>query len=251
MSLSVVLLMMFMVVVARPVGQGAAAGADQVVLQNQVYEAYVTGNIPLWERTIRQMEAAYSRRPVPELLYDILLAQYGLIGYYLGTGQNSNAQRHLEQAEAYVGQLSASRPYSTTALVFQSAFLGFRISLRPLRAVQLGPRSYRLIDQAIEADPAYARGWIEKGNISFYTPSVFGGNKGDAIAHYQKAIQLLEINTANNHRWLYLSTLVALANAQKETGDVRGGIQTLEKALRDEPRFSWVRDELLPAFRGD
>lgn len=218
-------------------------------LQNKIYDAYVSGDMVLWERTLAGMDALYARQPTNIVLYDIILAQYGLIGYYLGTEQKAKAAAHLDKAEENMKRLAQVRAYKTTSLVFESAFLAYRISLRPIRAVQLGPRSYRLIDQAMEADPNYSRVWIEKGNAAFYTPSVFGGDKPGSINHYQKAISLLEKNMPNNHRWLYLSTLVALANAYEKTGDLPNAIRTTEKALAFEPKFKWARDEMLPKYK--
>jgi tetratricopeptide (TPR) repeat protein len=218
-------------------------------LQNNIYSAYVQGNIPMWEKALSDMESLYSERPANIVLYDILLAQYGLIGYYIGSGQNSKGSFHLEKAEENLKRLATVRAYRTTSLVFESAFLAYRISLRPIRAVQLGPRSYRLIDEAMELDPAYSRVWIEKGNAAFYTPSVFGGDKSGSIKHYLKAIELLENNMSNNHRWLYLSTLMALANAYEATGELFNAILTAEKALAFESDFLWAKDEVLPKYR--
>jgi tetratricopeptide (TPR) repeat protein len=239
--------MLFSVMQASAMQAASSNSLEQ--MQQNIYEAYVLSNMPLWEKTLADMEAMYSRVPSNLVLYDILLAQYGIIGYYLGTDQKAKGQHHLDRAEDYAERLMKAAAYRTSALVFQSAFVAFRINLRPIRAVQLGPKSYRLIDQALEADPDNARVWIEKGNAAFYTPSVFGGNKAEAIDHYQKAISLLEENMPNNHRWLYLSTLVALANAYENTGDLPNAIRTAEKALAFEPRFKWVKDELLPAYR--
>lgn len=241
----------FITIALFPRGISGQEGSVPVTetLQNNIYSAYVQGNMPLWEQTLADMEFLYSERPTNIVLYDILLAQYGLIGYYLGTGQNGKGSSHLEKAEEYLKRLAAARAYRATSLVFESAFLAYRISIRPIRAVQLGPRSYRLIDEAMELDAAYSRVWIEKGNAAFYTPSMFGGNKSDAITYYLKAIELMEKNMPNNHRWLYLSTLMALANAYETTGNLPGAIRSVEKALAFEPDFIWAKDEVLPKYR--
>jgi glycosyltransferase involved in cell wall biosynthesis/tetratricopeptide (TPR) repeat protein len=230
----------------------AVAQADREMrerYQNQIYEAYVLNRMPQWTNTLRSMEAAYVRRPEPALLYDILLAQYGLIGYYLGSDDKQQGEYHLERAEKNLEELKKHPAYKSGSLAFEGAFLAFRITLRPIRSVQLGPRSYRRIDEALEADRTNPRVWIEKGNAAFFTPPIFGGSKTDAIEHYSMAIRLLEAGMPNNYRWLYLSTLVSLANSYEKTGDLNSAIRVLEKALDFEPRFSWVKDEMLPDFR--
>lgn len=216
--------------------------------RRQIYEAYVINNMPQWERTLQAMEAAYVQSPSNELLYDITLAQYGLIGYYLGNNQNGKAEPMLERAENNSKALSQIAMFRAAAFAFEAAFIGYQISLRPMRAVVIGPRSMRAAERAIEANPRYARAWVEKGNINFFAPAPFG-NKNEAIKDYLKGIELMEAGMNPAHRWLYLSTLVSLANAYEKTGQMPRAIQTLEKALRFEPRFKWVKDEMLPKFR--
>ena len=227
----------------------SSQGSGRTGFQNMIYRAYVYDRMPLWESTLQTMEFEYRQQPKPGLLYDILLAQYGLIGYYLGTDQENKAEALLEKADSYLGILSEERNYTAESKLFEAAFYGFRIGLRPRSGIRLGPRSNRLIDEALQIKPTYPRGHIEKGNLLYYAPGIFGGSKSKAIEHYEKAIELMEQHMENNHRWLYLSTLVSLAEAHKETGDLGKGIAILEKALRFEPDFHWVKEEKLPEFR--
>ncbi len=217
--------------------------------QNLVYKAYIDGRMSLWESTLASMEFEYDRSPDPGLLYDILLAQYGLIGYYLGIDDNSTGRVLLNKATDHLEVFEQAMHYEAEAMLFRAAFNAFRISLRPWLGVRLGPQSQRLINEAIEIKPEYPRGWIEKGNLMYYAPAMFGGSKTKAIEHYSKAIELMQQNMQNNHRWLYLSTLVSLANAYEYTGQHEAAIATLEKALAYEPGFVWVRDELLPELK--
>ena len=227
----------------------SSQAAGQASFQNLIYRAYVEGRMNLWENTLETMEFEYSRNPNPDLLYDILLAQYGLIGYYLGIDDNSTGRALLNQASDNLEILEQVDRYESEAKLFRAAFNAFRISLRPWLGVRLGPQSQRLINDAIEIKPEYPRGWIEKGNLMYFAPAMFGGSKPKAIEYYSKAIELMEQDMQNNHRWLYLSTLVSLANAYEYTGQHQKAISTLEKALVYEPGFVWVKDELLPEIK--
>lgn len=229
-------------------GASAQGTAALETWRNQIYDAYVLNNMPQWDRAVRNMDATYGRNPSGELLYDLLLAQYGLIGYYLGNNENSKAETLLSRAEQLLEELKKTPGLQAEALAFESAFIGYRIGLRPIRAVVMGPRSSRAAEQAMQANPRYARTWVEKGNINFFAPSPFG-NKSEAIKDYQKSIEMMEARMHPSHRWLYLSTLVSLANAYEKTGDLPRAIQTLEKAMRYEPRFKWVKDDMLPKLR--
>lgn len=217
--------------------------------QNLVYRAYVTDRMSLWESTLETMEFEYNQSPNPALLYDILLAQYGLTGYYLGTKRKDEARDILNKKEKYLEMLEDVPGYTVPSKLFRASLYAYRISLNPLRSVSLGRPSGRLIDEAIDMDDSYPRGYLEKGHMLFYAPAIFGGSKDRSIEYYRQAVDLFEKDMQNNHRWLYLSTLVSLANAYKETGRHDEAITTLEKALEFEPEFRWVRDELLPLLR--
>ncbi len=217
--------------------------------QNLIYKAYVESRMPLWESTLAAMETEYRKHPGALLLYDILLAQYGLTGYYLGVNDNSAARKVLTSAQSYLVILESADGWEAEAATFKAAFNGFRIGLRPWLGVRLGPQSQNLVSSAISQKPDYPRAWIEKGNIMYYALAIFGGSKTKAIEYYQHAIALMEDDIQNNHRWLYLSTLVSLANAYEENGQKARAVQMLNKALEAEPGFVWVKDELLPELK--
>ena len=217
--------------------------------QDRIYNAFVQGNLNSWESTIAEMENHYRSNPRPDFLYDLLLARYGFIAANLGEGENRKARAHLDKAEEELERLFVYTVHRSNAYALQGAFLGFRISLRPLSAIRLGPRSYRAIDNALEADENNPAAWMEKGNTRFYTPSTFGGSKEEARDAYRKAVELFERNLQNNQRWLYLNSLIGLAKSYQYTEQHALAIATFEKALRFEPGLTWVRDELLPEAR--
>jgi len=47
--------------------------------------------------------------------------------------------------------------------------------------------------------------------------------------------------------WRYLNTMVLLGQTLEKTEDYKGAREAYLIALRKEPGFQWVRDELLPA----
>ncbi len=217
--------------------------------QNLIYRSYVEDRMPLWESTLETMEFEYSLKPDDALLYDVLLAQYGLIGYYLGTDNKSKVRSTLNNAEEYLEKLENTPGYEAASRLFRASFYAYHIALRPWRSVQLGIASERLINEALELRDDYPRGYLEKANMLYFAPAIFGGSKKRSIEYYSQAVSLFEKNMQNNHRWLYLSTLVSLANAYESTGDLRAAIATLEKALEFEPGFKWAKNELLPELQ--
>jgi tetratricopeptide (TPR) repeat protein len=221
----------------------------QQEFQSQIYTAFVSGNMNNWEQTLNEMETYYKSFPMPDMLYDLLLARYGFIPYCLDEDKKDLARHHLDKSEEELEKLFVYKRYQSHAFALQGAFLGFRISLRPLSAIRLGPRSYSAIDNALEADPDNPAAWMEKGNTRFYTPSTFGGSKQEARDAYKKAVELFEKDLQPNHRWLYLNSLIGLARSYQYTDQERLAVATLEKALKYEPGFKWVKEELLPEAR--
>jgi tetratricopeptide (TPR) repeat protein len=223
----------------------AQVSERQARLQNQIYQSFVRGNIPLWEATLTEMERNYNSNKTSSLLYDLLLARYGFVAFNMEVDK-SKARTHLDKAEDELEQLFQYPSYQSNAWSLKGAFYGFRISLRPISAVTLGPRSYSAINEAVEADRNNPVAWMEMGNTRFYTPSAFGGSKQEALEYYQKAVNLFEKNMPANQKWLYLNSLVGLAKSYQATDNKQMAINTYKKALTFEPEFKWVRDELLP-----
>ncbi len=228
-------------------GVSSPANEQLTRIQNQIYRSYITGNVPMWERSVNELERMYNNRSDVGILYDLLLARYGFIAFSL-ENDASKARQHLTKAETELEILFTHRAYQAHAYALQGAFLGFRISLRPLMAVSLGPRSYRAINNAMEADRNNPLVWMEMGNSRFYTPSTFGGSKQEAQESYLRAVQLFERNMLPNHNWLYLNSLVGLAKSYQYLNQRQLAIDTYKKALTFEPEFKWVRDELLPGL---
>jgi tetratricopeptide (TPR) repeat protein len=226
----------------------AKANPSLQSFRDQIYEAYVLNNMPRWAQAVSAMEVAYRSNPHEELLYDLLLAQYGLIGYYLGNNREREGAALLDNAQTLLRRLENLPAFQAQAHAFDAAFLAFRISLQPLRAAVLGLRSSQAATRSTEANSRYARAWVERGNIMFFAPAPFG-SKERAISYYQRAVRTMEENMHPSHRWLYLSTLVSLANAFEKTGNIQMALQTVEKALRFEPRFKWAKEELLPRLQ--
>lgn len=224
---------------------------SQSDFREKIYHAFIHGEMDLWEGTIEEMEHYYESRRRVTMLYDLLLARYGFIAFCLDLDEKSKARHHLEKGGDELERLLLYPDYTSRAKALEGAFLGFRISLRPLSAVRLGPRSYRAVDKAVEADSNNPTAWMEKGNTRFYTPSTFGGSKQEAAEYYKKAVELFEKDMQPHFRWLYLNSLVGLAKSYEYVGTSRQVVEVYEKALEFEPRFKWVRDELLPEAKSN
>lgn len=212
----------------------------------KIYRAYVDQKMEMWDEAITILEAQYKNSGSKDILYELILARYGYIGYNLGINNKEEARQHISLAEKHIDKLTDSRKYESSAYALQAALYAYRISMSPLMAVFWGRKTMNLIGKAIETDSLNPSAWIEHGNAMFYAPAALGGSKEEAIESYRRAVDLLEKKMPDIHRWLYLNTLVALAKSYQETGNSKMARLTYLKALDFEPEFKWVRDKLLP-----
>jgi tetratricopeptide (TPR) repeat protein len=217
--------------------------------QKQIYDAYLRGRMDLWKETMDQMERKAAGSNDLSLLYDLTEVQYGYIGYCLSMKQKKEAERVLEEAEKRVKWLLDKQVYQARLYSLLGAFHGYRVSLQPIRAPFYGKKSEEANQMALKLGPEEPQAWMERGNIAFYKPAIFGGSKNEAVPYYEKAVRLYEANPERTRQnWVYLNCMAGLGIAYEETGQADKAGQLYEKILRSEPAFEWVRDELYPEY---
>lgn len=213
--------------------------------KTEIYRAYINGNMQEWRTTIDRMHS--SGHSATDGLAELANYQYGYIGWCLGTGRNDEARKYLDIAERNLELLRKEQAYLPLVLAYESAFCGYRISLNRMLAPVLGRKSYQSAREALRLDGKNPMANIQYGNILFYVPKMFGGSKEEALKYFLKAQKLMEENPASlAGDWNYLNLLTLIARTYTYVDDYEKSLQYLEKALRIEPDFKWVRDELYP-----
>ena len=216
----------------------------------EIYEAYISSDMDKWESIMEVMEAEWKAKNDPKLLYDLTEAQYGFIGYCIAEKRKKEAKGYIEKAENNISLLKVFDDSLSGVYSLHGALFGLRISLEPLKAPTYGKRSEEMNEYAIALDPLDPQAWMEKANIEFYKPKIFGGSKARAVPLYEKAVFLFESNqelVLSN--WIYLNCITALANAYSETGQYRQADHLYKRILRMEPDFKWIKDDVYPAFK--
>ena len=159
----------------------------------------------------------------------------------------------LQEAEKVLA-LAARHGQWPETLALQSAVVGQLIGVSGIFAIpRLGPRTNRLMDEAIAMAPGNPRVWLLKGILSIHKPKGFGGGLDNAERDLKKAIELFPADTVVAPRpawghaeaWAWLGSVHA---GQKRIDEARAAYL---RALELQPHFDWVRLHLLPALDGD
>lgn len=215
-----------------------------------VYRGYARDQRATWQQGAAQLRDWQQAHPDdPEPLYELCLAEYGLIGFDQAQEADHDNLARIERVEQYLDRLDemGHRPAAIQAL--RGGLLGMRITEQPLRAMTLGNQSRRLLERAVEVDPQDPAAWVELGNLRYHAPMLFGGDTQQAIDCYQRAIALFERQPdRRQHNWLYLHALAWVGRSHARLDHTDEARQAYKHALAVEPDFRWIKQDLLPAL---
>ncbi len=198
---------------------------------------------------MEEMESAFGNNPDMDLLYDLLEAEYGYTAYCISVKRRKEARMVHQRALDHLHILQEHELDNPRIYSLQGAFYGFGVFLKPLGVLKNKRRSEEANRRAIELGPSEPQAWMEKANMSFYTPAILGGSKERAVPLYEKAVLLYESSPDRIRKnWIYLNCLAGLGIAYEETGKIQHAGSVYRKLLKLEPSFSWVRDDLYPDF---
>ncbi|MEM6262723.1 MAG: tetratricopeptide repeat protein [Bacteroidota bacterium] len=221
---------------------------SQESFTSQVLAAYLQGDVGKWEQLLSSQQ---QQTLTDERKFELLSAQYGLIGLYLDEEiqQGKKAEKLIESATEIAISLKEKSQYQASAYAILGALTGLKISISPWKGIYLGKKSNEYIDLGKEAGPVNPLVWMEKGNVAMYSPALFGGSIELAIKCYEKAISLFEADLPTHRKtWQYFHTMASLGQAYTALGKKEEAKQIYQKALELEPKFSLVKDRLLPAL---
>ena len=222
-----------------------AAAFPESPYNKSIYSAFINHDMNKWERVIRTIEAANSTATVDQKL-ELINYYYGYIGYLVGKKQYVPAEKLIAKGEKLIAEVLHASPKNATAYSFKGSFLGFKIGIDKCKAIFLGSESKSCMNKALEIDPQNVQGLIDKGNMLYYSPRFFGGDKKEALTYFLKGARILEKNKDIHENWVYLNLLSIIASAYEKTDNTADAKLTYEKILAIEPNIGWVKNDLYP-----
>lgn len=213
--------------------------------KKNIYAAFITHDMAKWERVIRTIETTNATNTVDQKL-ELINYYYGYIGWLIGQKKFSPAEKLIPKGEKLINEVLKVSPKNATAYSFKGSFLGFKIGIDKCKALFLGSDSKNSINKAMQLDPQNVQALIDKGNLLYYSPRFFGGDKTEALNYFLKGVKLMERNKETYQNWVYLNLLTMIASAYEKTDKLEDAKLTYEKIMRNEPDIKWVKDDLYP-----
>lgn len=245
---SIILLAIAVLTVLPTVIQAQSVQTEQSAHRKAIYNAYISGQMDKWVPVMQEIEN------IPDLTIgkklELINYYYGYTGYMIDQKENKTANSYIKKAEKLIDQVLKEEPKNAAALAYKGSFISFKMFMNRIKAVALGPESMKYINRAYKTDPQNIQAIVDKGNLLYYAPTMFGGDKEEGLTFFEKAITRMEATpgvTTNN--WFYLNILTLLARHYEEQKEYAKADATYRKILTTEPNFKWVKDELYPAFR--
>ena len=211
---------------------------------NSIYDAYIVRDMTKWETVVQSMEASRSVTTIDQKL-ELVSYYYGVIGYLIGKKQYLHAEQLTNKGEALIDQVLKASPKNVTATSYKGSFTGFRVGIKKFKALLLIFDSKKYINKAVEMDPQNVQALIDKGNMYYYAPAMFGGDKKTALTYYLKAAGIMEQRNETSDNWVYLNTLTMIAFAYTKTDNPSAAKQMYAKIMRLEPNITWAKEVLI------
>ncbi len=218
-------------------------GFSQKSYKTEMYNAYIGNNMQTWKTLLLRFEADMPAKN--EQRIELVNYYYGYIAYCIGTKQTDEAEYFLNQAEKQLEILEKAQYLPADIYAYKSAFTGFKIGLNPFKAPFIGGQSVDYAKKAIKIAPTQPLGYVQFGNAMYYMPAMFGGSKTEGIDSYLKALNCYKLQGDTLNNWNYINLLGHIGKAYMAIGDYENAGRYFTMALKVEPGFRWVRDELM------
>jgi len=204
----------------------------------RLQQLYAEGSQEKWPLVMREM--SLKKQTDHRLRLVLSSARYGYIGMLLGQKRKQEAKAEVELLERELEALQKILPTNTQVMSMRAGLVGYRIGISPLRAPFLGPEFGRLIDAASALDPDCPYVLTEQANSLFFRPSMFGGDKIEALKQWQKASGLFA-KQGQACNWYALHVRVMMVKGYETLGDEAAAKQQKAALAKEFPMMGWVK----------
>lgn len=170
---------------------------------------------------------------------------YGYVGWCIGNDKKEIAKKYIKLANNIIARLEKKKFKLSDVYAYKSAFIGYEIGISPYKAPFIGSKSIEYANQAIKLDSANYIAYIQLGNSEYYRPRIFGGSKEESIKYYLQALRFYRLKFNEPKKdWKLLHLLATIGKTYFELKDYKNAKLYYDEALKIEPNFLWVKNEL-------
>ncbi len=214
---------------------------------DKFYTLYISGNMEEWVHLLDRAKQTYAKQPTPQLLEEIVRAQYALTAYYLGLNNDDKALQEIDAAAYYLHELEQIYPEQGWVLALDASFQGFKLIISPFRFFFKGPSVLSAVHKCQELSPNHEDVLFLVANQTFYLPSILGGNQQKGLDYFSTLEKkLLQYPIKEDKHWFYLLYLTSNAIACNAAHQYNDAVRIYRQILSIEPHYLWVKNELLP-----
>lgn len=213
----------------------------------KLFEAYQTGDLTAWGTALAEVEKEKS--PTQQTLLDAANYTYGYIAWLIDKNKKSEAEHQIQRLEAIVCQLE-SQKYADSCIfyVYRASIAAYQVKLGTGKMATNGLKAIKYCNHAVEMNPTNPMALSLKGNVDFYRPAIFGGNKKEALSSFKKSAYEFERQHKTANSWNYMASLMTMAQAYDKLGNTTEAITICKKILKLAPNFLYVKNTLLPSL---
>ena len=222
MKKNILLLLIFLTMILSLQGQ---------TVEKMKFQAFVTGDYSKWEQDANHIRNNYDLKQTSNV-EELVHCYYALASSLIAKKKKTEAEKVIDLGESLVDKLLANNPNNALALCYKGDFLGYRIGMNKLKAVTLGSKSRSCVEKALKLAPNNPQILFDYGNLLYYPPKMFGGNKAQALKYYQKAISIYEKQNKTTNNWIYLQLFVVQGHCYELLGNDQLAEQSYLKVLK-------------------
>ncbi|MHA7130546.1 tetratricopeptide repeat protein [Algoriphagus namhaensis] len=211
------------------------------------YRAYLNADKEIWKSNVALASKIYQDDPSVDNLFNLAQTEYGLLNISMKDEDEKMFDDYVDNCEAHLEDLLESKKYGADAKALLSSVFGFKMAYSTWKSMVLGPKSSKLLDQAVAENPNSPIVLKMLASNKYFTPAMWGGDVDKSLELFQKSSRLFAASGTESN-WMHLDNLAWEGIILTEQGRTQEAKKVYQKALELEPDFYWVREGLLPAI---
>ena len=206
-----------------------------------LFRAYLATDMKTWDKYIHahNFDKLSNKEKMRYINYE-----YGYVATAIDE-KAPDAEKHLQDFEKHIAALKGILP-KATVLDYESSCAAYKALMNKAKFISYGLESFNKIKEAYELDSLNPYVLTLKGNVDFYAPKAFGGNKKRALQYFRTTCRLYEAKGDTLNNWNYLSARLCSIQCEEKLGNVDKAVSLAKKLLQRYPDYAYLRDTYMP-----